>query len=309
MRSNRRYKSPCMIMLWHKLAIIIIVFLVTSSVFTSQPLLAQDPIKARISLNFTNYNNHGQRLIAEVKYKEDNVYVPASGVKLDFYYINKEEEEQLLGSSVTLENGEIIFILPEFLKKTAFKEDQAMYAVRLENDKRFKDADSDVTVMPAEIKLETEDEDSVHIVRFFVGSPDSAHNVIPVSDVNAKIYVKRFFGELLISGEDEITDEEGYLTVVFPNDIPGDSSGELSIFARIEEHEYFGTLIASTKVDWGISTLRDDSMMKGELWSSRSNAPLYLVFFITSLLLLVWGVILFIFLKLFKIYRLGKQSV
>ncbi len=44
------------------------------------------------------------------------------------------------------------------------------------------------------------------------------------------------------------TDEKGILTVEFPDNIPGDEIGNLTIVTQIEDHEEFGTLINSKEM-------------------------------------------------------------
>lgn len=262
--------------------------------------------KARLGLSFQNYNNIGPRLMATVKYKEDRSYVPVKGVKVDFYVLYEEGEEKYLGTSYSLTDGSIIFVLPEFLKKTVFLKREASYIARIENNEKFKDQEAEITVQRSEIRLLTEVVDSIKTVSFFVGTYDSLMNLIPVADVSGKIFVKRLFGDLPIMKDFEVTDEEGFLRIEFPNDIPGDENGNLEIIARVDDNEDFGTLVATKMVPWGTITIKNDEAIKGELWSSRKNAPIYLVVISVAILAIVWGIILYILILLMQINRIGR---
>ena len=126
----------------------------------------------------------------------------------------------------------------------------------------------------SQTELSLEIEDSTKFIHFFVGAPDSTGSIVPVEDVEARIYVKRLFGLLPVSEDFETTNEEGILTIQFPDDIPGDENGTLNIIAKVTDHDEFGNLIHSKEINWGVPLKVNDKVMSRELWSPSTSAGL-----------------------------------
>jgi hypothetical protein len=59
---------------------------------------------------------------------------------------------------------------------------------------------------------------------------------------------------------------------------------------------------------WGVPLKAGHFSEDRELWSARSNAPLSLIFIVNAILIGIWGVIAYIFIKIIKINRLGKVA-
>lgn len=268
---------------------------------------APEKQSARLSLTYLNINNLGPRLIATVKTKVDRSYETVQGVSVDFYFSEKNLDQKL-GTAVTNQKGEAILLLPETMRKTLDTLNQFTYLAAIEDNDRFEDEDEEIEIWRSHIALELEQEDSMKWVRFFVSEPDSAGNLVGVEDVNAVIYVQRLFGLLPVSEAFESTDEQGYLEVEFPNDVPGDEEGKLTIIAKVDDHYKFGSLRISKVIDWGVAKPGNEDQLSGQLWSSRANAPLYLIIVINLIVLGIWGTIAYIISQIFRIKRLGASS-
>lgn len=259
--------------------------------------------RARISLDFFNINNEEQKLVATVKTKVDRFYQNVSNVEIQFF---KDEPlpENLLGSAKTDENGKATINLSE-------KNDTSLwftYIAVLENNPDFRDADREIEVKKGYLNMELVEIDSVKIIKIFIGAPDSAGNVISVEEVSARAYVKRLFGLLPISDEFESTDEEGFLEIEFPPDIPGNENGEITIVTQVSDHDEFGNLEFRKTAPWGIPLKVDESELNKELSLSSSNSPVVLVVIVNLMLIGILGVIVYIIFQLFKISKLGLKE-
>jgi hypothetical protein len=122
------------------------------------------------------------------------------------------------------------------------------------------------------------------------------------------LYVQRLFGLLPLPDNPETTDENGAITVDFPTDLPGDAAGNLIIVARVEENDRYGNLEFRRKINWGVPLLIDPRLHARELWSSRANAPIYLIVLVNTILIGIWGVIAYIVYEVFQIKKIGKQG-
>jgi len=154
----------------------------------------------------------------------------------------------------------------------------------------------------AKMTLSFEKEDSVNFCRVFVTSGDK-----PVSEVSVKIYVQRLFG-LLPVGDDVSTDENGIASFEFPNDIPGDDKGTLTVIAKIEDDDNYGSLETKGYISWGVPKTKITDMGRS-LSASRENAPIYFIIVSNLIILGIWGTLIYVITQIFKIKRISKHLI
>jgi hypothetical protein len=164
-----------------------------------------------------------------------------------------------------------------------------------------------VKVTDAKLKLAFDTTGGKHIIATVTGK-DAAGAEVPVKDVTLKIFIKKSFGNLPVESDNMATDEAGTVTVDFPKEMPGDKTGNLTIVSKVEDDPKVGDLDAEANINWGKPAEPENILNKRALWSAGSNAPIVLVVAVTSMILLVWGTILSIVLKLITINRLGKNE-
>ncbi|MDH5399428.1 MAG: hypothetical protein OEX02_14855, partial [Cyclobacteriaceae bacterium] len=86
-----------------------------------------------------------------------------------------------------------------------------------------------------------------------------------------------------------------------PKELPGDSTGQVEVIAKIQESELYGNVETSELINWGIITAINPDIEKRSLWASGANAPISLIVLTTSLIIAVWGIIFYIVYKLYKL--------
>ena len=272
-------------------------------------LVSQDEKKkARLSLGFSNTNNASPSLVATIKTKVDRSYERVSGVAVRFYQ-GAKEDGAFLGKAVSGKDGTATFLLPEDVRDSLIGPGSFLFTAAIENDKRFRDKEKDLEFKRAKTELTFRIEEGKRYVQYEVTAPDSSGEYRPVEDVEAQIYVKRMFGLLPVSESYESTDSEGRLTVEFPEDLPGDGEGYVTIIGKIEDHDDYGTLVNARKIAWGLPLQEEAKEVKRELWSARANAPIPLVIVVNVILLGIWGLFVYILIQLFKIRKLGRTSI
>ena len=262
------------------------------------------PRKIRLSLSYTNINNTGPRLLAKVRTKIDKSYKSVKGAEVRFYF-GEKDESNFLGSMKTNENGEVLFLVPETLRKTIDTTDVYLYTAAINGDPTIIDKETDVEIIRSKTSLETITEDSIKKIRFTILAADSAGILQPVADLDPVFYVERLFGYLPISDDLVTTNEKGIAEIEFPENIPGDYQGNVKIIVKLDDHDDFGTLEGFNIVDWGIPNIQNDKIQARELWSSRSNSPLYLIVIVNVLVFGIWIVIGYI---IYNLYRIKKLS-
>ena len=132
----------------------------------------------------------------------------------------------------------------------------------------------------------------------------SDQNGLPVEELDLYFYVQRTFSELPIGDVFNTTDENGVVTVDFPNDLPGDSKGDVTIIVKIFESDFYNDTSLEVIKDWGVPVLVDDSIEQRSLWAAAANAPITLVLTTTGLILAIWLVNCYIIFVLYQISRI-----
>ena len=126
----------------------------------------------------------------------------------------------------------------------------------------------------------------------------------PAKGVDVHFYVKRFFS-LLPFSKTVSTNDKGIAEVNFPyTDLPGDSAGNITVIAKIEDDDNYGTIETHADVKWGVPTVNEDgNWNERSLSASRMKAPMFLI--ISSLLIItvVWGTIVYVVVQIFRIKK------
>ena len=126
----------------------------------------------------------------------------------------------------------------------------------------------------------------------------------PIPDLDLFFYVDRSFSPLPIGDVFNTTDEAGKATIEFPEDLPGDTLGNVKIIAKIKDSDDYADTEVSKVVQWGVPMIIDHSENKRTLWAASANAPISLLLLVNGLIVAAWGIILFIF---YKIYLISKM--
>jgi len=132
----------------------------------------------------------------------------------------------------------------------------------------------------------------------------------PVEELDLYFYVKRTFSNLPIGDVFNTTDEDGMVSVNFPNDLPGDHDGNVIIITRIMDSDLYNDLTIETTKNWGIPTPNIDQLEeKRSLWAASANAPISLILIVSSLIASVWFIICYIIYKLFIISKIRRTEI
>jgi hypothetical protein len=126
---------------------------------------------------------------------------------------------------------------------------------------------------------------------------------LPIEDIELYFFVKRTFSLLPIGDGFNATDENGIIEIEFPNNLPGDTKGNLVIVTKIIESDLYNDLSIEITKNWGVPIILDDLEEKRSLWAAAANAPISLVIIVSLMIIAVWYIICYI---LFKLYKISK---
>jgi hypothetical protein len=266
--------------------------------------------KKELQLNVTYYlpQNNVPYLLVTTKTKVERKFIGVKDLKVNVY-LNSTSDSDLIQSFQSNATGEErIYIPPSFKGVWDAASSFRFIAVAAAN-KEFDETKGEIQVTKAKIEVDTSSTDETKNVTVNVKSLQNGE-WIPAKDVELKIAVKRSIGNLPIGDEETYTtDSTGSVTAEFKRDsLFGDSKGNFILVARTEDNEILGNIFAEKNVSWGVAPTIDNSFNNRSLWATRSKTPVWLLCMASSIVIGVWGTIIYLISQLFKIKKLGKIS-
>lgn len=139
----------------------------------------------------------------------------------------------------------------------------------------------------------------------FIGHKDESTQAITGAEVN--VFTQRRFGKLTI---DQVrkTDDQGNVSFNLPDDLPGDSSGQVPVSVGLVNMELYGEIKKDTALAFGVPTNLPPLNEERAMWNVRMKAPIWLLISYHGALLTVFGIIFYILLQLRNIYLEGKKN-
>jgi len=216
------------------------------------------------------------------------------------FYTNRDEKE-LLGEVVTDKLGRATYIIPDNMELPADEENYWWFYAEFEGKDNIQMAMNEVTVLDVNLEMTLiENEEEGKLVNLTAYTMLDGEKV-PVSDEDVFVFVPRMFS-FLTAGEGYF--EDGTASVEFPDDIPGDEHGKLTVIGRFDDHWQFGNVEKRIETNWGIPSSHEVAETHRALWTQI--APLWMIITLSIMLAGVWGHYLYAIISLFRIKRAGK---
>lgn len=130
----------------------------------------------------------------------------------------------------------------------------------------------------------------------------------PVEELDLYFFVKRTFSLLPIGDVFNTTNEDGQVSVVFPEDLPGNEEGNVTVVVKIMESDLYNDLSVEVDKNWGVIPEYDPSEEERSLWATSANAPWSLVLSTSLLILASWYIYWHIIYMLFKISKVEPNE-
>jgi mono/diheme cytochrome c family protein len=128
---------------------------------------------------------------------------------------------------------------------------------------------------------------------------------VPVADAEVKLLVHRSFGLLPID-ELKTTNKDGIASFRIPENLPGDTSGMVQVSARFTNEETFGSVSKDTILRAGIKTFPVSLLVQRAMWNNVRMAPVWIILTFSLGLLVAWGFIFYVLMKLRDIFIVGE---
>ena len=259
-----------------------------------------------VKLHYYNINNNVQYLILESTLKKNKIFTPQKNKTYDLF-LDSSNAATHIAKLVSNEEGKAkVFIAPS-LKSVWDGASKHTFIVKEADEELI----NDFMISKAKISIDTATIDSVRSISVSVMKSEN-NEWVPAKDVEMKIGIERLGGSILSAGEEETytTDSSGTITVEWKkNNLPGDAKGNFVIAARVDDNEELGNLLIEKTVPWGKITKADNSFFdQRTLWSTRFKTPYWLLILAYSIVIAVWGTMIYLVMQLIKIKKLSNQQ-
>ncbi len=273
------------------------------SIIATGNVIAQKKGKktTRISVEYIKDYRKTESLVVTLRVREKR-YVPFNDVEVFFYCIN-DTSTVLLDRIRTNENGEAIFVIEDNPKITRDPLGLITFEVVYKGNNSIKGAKRTIVIKQASLDVSFFQKDTIKSIEVNVNQLGLDDQITPIKDLEILFYIQGTFSQLKFGKEK--TDENGKVIVKFPVDMPGDTLGILTIVAKIEEDDMYGTVESRGKINWGIPVPLAEEKHRG---LGDTDAPLWMVYTLIILLSAVWFHYLYVIFLIIKIKLVRRSS-
>jgi hypothetical protein len=149
------------------------------------------------------------------------------------------------------------------------------------------------------------DKNGGNILASVTGNESGTWTPVPFTGVS--LSAKRYFGMLALDDTKQ-TDEEGHVLFSYPDNLPGDESGNILVTAMLDDRDLFGTIRKDTVLKIGQASSAPGLTENRALWNSNRKAPVWLQISYPVVVIGIWGFIFLVLFLLRKIYKDGEND-
>jgi|SRR5690348_762068 len=271
---------------------------------------AQDSAKAPTVLGISYFlpANHIPYIEVTTRKKIGRKFEPVKNIKVDVYYTD-ETAANLLGTVTTAENGIAKLGFPPSFKNAWDSLNEFKFIAATDSSAGQEVLNTDITIKKAILVVDTTSQDGKVVTGEL--KEKNGNEWTPVKDIEMKLSVKRMDGNLSVGDKATYTsDSTGVSSAEFKRDsIPGDAKGFITLVAEVDDNDTYGNLVTEKKVDWGRAFIPSSNFFdQRTLWSTRLRTPAWLLAIAYSIVIGVWGTIIYLLYQLIKIKKLAVGS-
>jgi hypothetical protein len=259
-------------------------------------------VSPTLSLNYWCNSNDSATLTARIFFNRDKDMICLKNAVISFSATDGNKIVPL-GMAVADSTGNAVLTC-----KTASlpaKEGMITYNADFTGTGKYLPATGSFSAKPAKLEVSFYEQDSVRYIKVTGTVKDAKGNPVPFADQGIKFYVPSLFRPLPIG---EITlDKDGAGNMEFPKTLVGDSLGNITVMAEIEENDVYGNVVASNSIPWAISKHAIQAERPSrELWTPV--APIWMIITLIIMLMGVWAHYVYAVVQLVKIKKSSKKD-
>ncbi len=257
------------------------------------------------SLNFSYLNSNDTIILtANIFVKRDAGVFAIKNAIIEFKATGDKETRDL-GLAIADEEGNAVLKLVPASVIPKDKDGKTNYYAIFNGKGKYQPARETFSAKSAHITVNFSKEDSLRFILVTANQIDSKGDIKPIQKEKIIIYVPRLFNLLKI-GEADLN-EAGTCKVDYPGDLVGDSLGNITVIARIEESDKYGNVQGQSSISWG--TPKQYYLAEKptrQLWSPI--APIWMIVTLIIMLSGVWAHYIYAVIQLIRIKRLSKKK-
>jgi hypothetical protein len=275
---------------------------------TAQETEKAETVKKFVTLKYFNVANQQQYLVLSAITKDSKGVSPQQYKKFSLY-LDTNDPANLISEDATNKRGEAKAFIPPALKANWDSSAKHIF-LAVADAGTDEEQTQEIEIVKSKISIDTLNEDGVRSISARIMKLEG-DEWVPAPEVELKIGIVRM-GKILSAGDDATytTDSSGTATVELTRDsLPGDEKGNYVLAVRVEDNEELGNLFVEQIVGWGVPTQIDKTFFdQRTLWSTANRTPSWLLLAAYSIMIGVWGTLIYLVLQMIKIKKLGKAS-
>jgi hypothetical protein len=260
-----------------------------------------------LAVRYFLFNNKIPYVDVTTKIKVGKKFEAVPGIPVKIYF-NEAGEKNLLGKVTTGIDGEGKVGLPASFKPTWDSLNEFKFIAVSDSLAGTESMNADVTVKKSILVLDTANLDGTRTVSAQL-KEKKGNEWVAVKDIEMKLGIKRLYANLSVGDAATYTsDSSGVASTEFKRDsMPGDDKGNLVLMARVDDNETYGNLFVEKTVPWGLPVQPNTNFWHRTLWSTGDRAPVWLLFIALSIIIGVWGTIIYLVRRMLTVKRLGME--
>jgi len=263
----------------------------------------QEPAKkktTRVRIDYFRHYDKSESLLATLRIREER-YIPFIDALVHFYYVD-DTSRILIDKVRTNSDGEAILLLKDTENYSSDSLGNFTFEAEYLAERDTKGSKRSATIRQANLNMSFFQKDTIKSIEVELTTFGDKGEMVPIADKKIKFYVKGTFS--LYNFETQKTDGTGKVEVDFPIYMPGDTSGVLTVIAKVEEDKMLGTISSEGRINWGIRVPLAEEKQRG---LGDTDAPLWMVYTLIILLSVVWFHYLYVVFMIIRI-KMVKQS-
>lgn len=270
---------------------------------------AQDSLPSAkiLSLRYFLPQNNAPYLELNTQKKTGKKLEPVKHVPVNVYF-NEVAETNLLGKIITSTNGTGRMAFPASFKNTWDSLTEFKFVAASVPARGEEPLNAEITIKKAILVIDTLPEEGTRTVTAQL-KEKAGKEWVPVKDIEMKLMIKRLLGDLSVGDAETYTaDSTGIASAGFIRDsLPGNEKGQLTLVAKVEDNDSYGNLVAEKKVAWGKPVKAEAYVWHRTLWATGNRAPAWLLLIASSVIIGVWGTLIYLVFQLVKIIKMGRE--
>jgi len=259
-------------------------------------------IKPSLELTYQCNSADSATLIAKVFFMRDKEMISLKNAVIAFTATNGNKTVPLVMAIADSTGSAFVKVATSQLPA---REGMITYNADFAGSGKYKPAGASLTAKPATLEVSFDIKDSVRYIKVAGTAKDRGGIPVPLAGESVKMYVPSLFRPLPIG---EITlDKDGTGKLIFPGTLIGDSLGNITIIAQIEESDVYGNVIARNSIPWAVPRHAIQAERPAtEIWTPV--APVWMIITLIFLLTGVWVHYAYAVIQLVRIKRSSKQD-